>query len=271
MCATTKWVSWTCQLNGTGASITPVSPPQTKITRKPKIHNIGKLKRTRPFHRVANQANSWIAVGTATNMLATEKKAWANCGMPTVNMWCTHRPKLIKPIKMMDSTIQRYPINGRPANTGISVETIPAAGKNRMYTSGWPNIQNRCCHRSGSPPPSIEKNTMPAARSSSSSMLANTSGGKPNTIINAMARMYQQKIGILLNDIPLVRVRRMETTSSIPAEMAEISTKVMPSNQKSGPCPGEYWASLSGVYMNQPPSGAIPNTRLKMMISPPNR
>ena len=51
--------------------------------------------------------------------------------------------------------------------------------------------------------------------------------------------MYQQKIGILLSAMPWVRVRRMDTTSSTPADSAEISTKVIPSSQKSEPGPGE--------------------------------
>ena len=60
-----------------------------------------------------------------------------------------------------------------------------------MYTSGWPNSQNRCCHSSGSPPRATSKKGMPAARSSSSRMLPRISGGKPTTIIIAITRMYQ--------------------------------------------------------------------------------
>ncbi len=70
-------------------------------------------------------------------------------------------------------------------------------------------------------------------------MLPRISGGKPTTIINAMARMYQANSGILCSAMPWVRVRRIDTTSSTPAESAEISTKVMPSSQKSEPGPGE--------------------------------
>ncbi len=31
----------------------------------------------------------------------------------------------------------------------------------RMYTSGWPKIQNRCCHKSGSAPALTSKNVGP--------------------------------------------------------------------------------------------------------------
>ena len=102
-------------------------------------------------------------------------------------------------------------------------------------------------------------------------MLARISGGKPKMIISAMARMYQQKIGICRRDIPLVRVRRIDTTSSTPALIAEISTKVMPSNQKSGPLPGENTPLLNGGYMNQPAAGAISSNRLETTMIPPNR
>ena len=46
-------------------------------------------------------------VGIATSMLAAEKNAVASCGMPTVNMWCTHSPKLMKPVVSTPSTTQR--------------------------------------------------------------------------------------------------------------------------------------------------------------------
>ncbi len=106
MWATTKWVSWTCQLNGTSASITPVRPPSTKITRKPTIHSIGSVIFGRPSHRVESQTKIWMPVGMATSMLAAEKKASASCRMPRVNMWWTHRPKLTKPMMTIAATTQ---------------------------------------------------------------------------------------------------------------------------------------------------------------------
>ena len=58
-------------------------------------------------------------------------------------------------------------------------------------------------------------------------------------IISAMTMMYQQKIGMRVRLMPLLRVRRMATSSSIAPLTEEISTKVMPSSQKSDPGPGE--------------------------------
>ena len=169
------------------------------------------------------------------------------------------------------ATTQPYPTMGRPANTGISVEIIPAAGRKMMYTSGWPNSQKRCCHNTGSPPPAIWKNGMPTARSSSNNTLPKISGGKPTTIISAMARMYHANSGILCSAMPWVRVRKIDTTSSTPAESADISTKVMPSSQKSEPKSGANSLLLSGVYINQPLEGAISIIRLEVRIIPPNR
>jgi hypothetical protein len=102
-------------------------------------------------------------------------------------------------------------------------------------------------------------------------MLPRISGGKPNTIISAITRMYQAYSGILCSAMPLVRVRRIETTSSTPALTAEISTKVMPSSQKSELTPGMCAELDSGVYMNQPAFGATPRNTLDSRMMPPNR
>ena len=39
-----KWVSCACQSNGTIATITPVSPPMTKVTSPPITNRVGVLK-----------------------------------------------------------------------------------------------------------------------------------------------------------------------------------------------------------------------------------
>ena len=102
-------------------------------------------------------------------------------------------------------------------------------------------------------------------------MLPRISGGKPNTIISAITRMYQAYSGILCSAMPLVRVRRIETTSSTPALTAEISTKVMPSSQKSELTPGMCAELDSGVYMNQPALGAAENRIEPITKMPPIR
>lgn len=100
-------MSCTCQLKGTSASITPVSPPATKMTRKPAIHNIGMRQTGRPANSVAIQAKISTLVGTATSMLAAEKNPCAKAGIPAVNMWWTQRPKLMKPVDTIETTTHR--------------------------------------------------------------------------------------------------------------------------------------------------------------------
>ncbi len=97
------------------------------------------------------------------------------------------------------------------------------------------------------------------------------SGGKPNTIMNAVISMYHAYSGILLIVMPGVRVFRIETISSTPAATAEISANVTPSSQKSTFGPGENCGPLSGTYMNQPPSGTAPKKKLEYSRMPPNR
>ncbi len=117
---------------------------------------------------------------------------------------------------------------------GTIIDTIPAAGRKMMYTSGWPKNQNRCCHNSASPPFSGMKNGQPNARSSSSMMVARITAGKANTIMPAKISIVQANIGILSSDMPGARVRRTPTMISIAPAIAEISMKPMPEQPEIG-------------------------------------
>ena len=55
------------------ATITPVSPPITKITSPPTANRPGVLKRILPAARVAIQANTCTPAGMLTAMDAAEK------------------------------------------------------------------------------------------------------------------------------------------------------------------------------------------------------
>jgi len=110
---------------------------------------------------------------------------------------------------------------------------------------------------------------MPKARSSSSSSEPRISGGKAVRIITATTSAYHAKIGILSSDMPGARYFRMVTVISTAAQMAEISTKVMPSSQKSELIPGLPMVDDSGGYMNQPLSGATPATSAKISMELP--
>ena len=90
---------------GVDLRITPVSPPSVKMNRKPSTNSDGVASRSRPDAMVAIQANTWMPLGSETAMLAAEKNPSAMAGMPVVNMWCTHRPKLKKPVAISATTI----------------------------------------------------------------------------------------------------------------------------------------------------------------------
>ena len=49
-------------------------------------------------------------------------------------------------------TIVVRPKSGLREKTGTTSLIMPKAGRMRMYTSGWPKNQKRCCQMMGSPP-----------------------------------------------------------------------------------------------------------------------
>ncbi len=50
---------------------------------------------------------------------------------------------------MMANTMEWYPKIGFRDPLAMMSDTNPIAGRIRMYTSGCPKNQNRCCQRSG--------------------------------------------------------------------------------------------------------------------------
>src|SRR5579871_1408007 len=90
-------------------------------------------------------------------------------------------------------------------------ETMPTAGRKMMYTSGWPKIQNKCCHNSGLPPYSDSKKWKPKLRSSTKKILAVVSGGMANKTANDVTRIAQMNSGIRLIDMPGARILKIET------------------------------------------------------------
>ena len=75
-----------------------------------------------------------------------------------------------------------------------------------MYTSGWPKIQNRCCHSSGSAPAATEKNVASNSRWNMSRNSATVITGMANSSRNWMTRTIQVNTGIRISDMPLVRM-----------------------------------------------------------------
>ena len=58
---------------------------------------------------------------------------------------------------------------------------MPKLGKIRMYTSGWPKIQNRCCQSNGSAPASTVKKVASNVRWNISRNSATVITGMANT------------------------------------------------------------------------------------------
>src|SRR6185312_3672509 len=132
MCATTKYVSVTCQSNGTAAVTTPDTPPITNSTTNPATNIIGVFHTGVPNHIVAIHANTAIALGIAMMMLAPLKNDIDTPGSPVANMWCTHTPNPMMPVAIVDSATYGYATSGRRQNVGTISDTMPIAGSTMM-------------------------------------------------------------------------------------------------------------------------------------------
>ncbi|MCB5283329.1 hypothetical protein BJQ89_03096 [Arthrobacter sp. ES1] len=66
----------------------PVRPPNRKVARKPRLHNIGVSKVIDPRHMVPIQLKNFTPVGTAINMVINEKNGSST--EPVTYMWCAH-------------------------------------------------------------------------------------------------------------------------------------------------------------------------------------
>ena len=71
-----------------------------------------------------------------------------------------------------------------------------------MYTSGWPNNQNRCCHSSGSPPAAGLKKLAPKSRSNISRNRATVMIGMANSSRNAVTSVIHTNTGMRSSVMP---------------------------------------------------------------------
>ena len=108
----------------------------------------------------------------------------------------------MNPIKIPENIINGYPNNGFLENVGSTSETIPIAGKIKIYTSGWPKTQNKCCHKRGSPPAPGAKNCVPNILSKASSIKAIVITGIAVTSSMDVINAIQVNTGILIKVIP---------------------------------------------------------------------
>src|SRR5438093_572987 len=120
---------------------------------------------------------------------------------------------------------------------------MPIAGRIRMYTSGCPNIQNRCCHRIGSPPPCGTKKCVPKNRSNISSTSATVITGNAVMTRNCVMSVIQVNGGRRNIRIPGARMLRIVTMKLKPAARDAMPRICSPSSQKSTLGPRELGAN----------------------------
>src|SRR5689334_10226493 len=118
------------------ASISPENPPMVNRNRKASANSMGGSKLSEPFHMVAVQLNTFTPVGTAISMVESMKNSCPASGMPTVNMWCAQTMKDRKAMDAVAYTMASKPNKGLREKVGMISETMPKAGRIRMYTSG---------------------------------------------------------------------------------------------------------------------------------------
>lgn len=68
--------------------MTPVSPPNRNVTRKPSDHSIGDSNVSCPRQIVPTQLKNFTPVGTAMRNVMKEKNGSST--WPVTNMWCAH-------------------------------------------------------------------------------------------------------------------------------------------------------------------------------------
>src|SRR5213594_3206659 len=131
---------------GVDAMKMPLSPPMTNIHTKASAFSIGTWNWMRPPHSVPSQLNVLMAEGTAMIIVVIMNDMPSAGFMPLMNMWWPYTTQERNAMPMIENAIAWYPKMGLRENTGRISDAIPMAGRMRMYTSGCPKYQNRCCH-----------------------------------------------------------------------------------------------------------------------------
>ncbi|OIQ68352.1 hypothetical protein GALL_500540 [mine drainage metagenome] len=81
----------------------PDTPPITNSSTNEEKNRNGVLNTGRPVQMVAIQAKTATALGMAMTKLAALKNDSDKAGMPVANIWCTHTPKPMNIVEMVDS------------------------------------------------------------------------------------------------------------------------------------------------------------------------
>src|SRR5215470_3880774 len=115
------------------AWVTPDRPPMVNMVTKPAANRNGAVMRILPPAMVAIQLKIFTPVGTAMNIVDRANADLATGPRPVANMWCAHTPQPMKAMATPENTMTGYPNSGRRVNTGSTSETMPMAGRIRMY------------------------------------------------------------------------------------------------------------------------------------------
>ena len=109
---------------------------------------------------------------------------------------------------------------GLRLKVGITSEMIPKAGKIRIYTSGWPNIQNKCCHKSGSAPAATLKKLASKRRSNIIKNRATVITGMAKSNRNCTTSSIHESTGMRKSVMPGARML-MTVTMRLIADTSE--------------------------------------------------
>src|ERR1700722_16499085 len=105
MCATTKYVSLSCQSTGKTARNTPEIPPIRNSERKPTQNSSGVVNSTVPRHNVAIQLTILTPVGTAIKNELIITNTSTTSGVGVANMWWAHVRKPRNAIATVEAAI----------------------------------------------------------------------------------------------------------------------------------------------------------------------
>ena len=151
-----------------------------------------------------------------------------------------------------------YPNNGLRENVGMICETMPNAGRIRIYTSGWPKNQKICWNMTGSPPPAAMKKLVPKYLSVSNMVTAPASTGMDAISRNAVIIQVHTNSGNCMKPMPGARMLNMVAIMLIAPMMEETPRKCTVKIRNGKPSPS--WV-IRGGYMVQPPAGAPPSMK----------
>ena len=134
-------------------------------------------------------------------------------------------------------------------------ETIPNAGKARIYTSGCPKNQKICWNKTGSPPPAALKKLVPKYLSVRSIVTAPAKTGNEAINKNEVITQVQTNNGICINDIPGARILNTVAIILIAPIIEDIPRKWTANMRNGNASPV---CNTKGGYIVHPPAGPPP-------------